>query len=166
MQRPRCSAKLPKTYGCTSPTTRSGSILMRAAVAAVPAAGWACSGDPASRARAEALGQSSRRCRFIDSTPSRELLGADDSRTFADDDELVGGDTRDVLDGAAGPADAEVGGGRGPQAEMQAAIVRRIEARRRQDFLRLRALAVAGDYARADRAPVRLDALEEDLEPV
>src|SRR5689334_9507515 len=130
MQRPRCSAKLPKTYGCTSPTTRSGSILMRAA-GALPAAGWATRAEGASTARADALRQSSQRCRFIDSTPSRELLRADDSRPFADHDELVGGDARHLLGGAAGPADGQLRDRRLAQAEVQAAIARGVEARLR-----------------------------------
>src|SRR5262245_51962103 len=166
MQRPRCSAKLPKTCGWSSPITRSGSILMRAAVAAVPAGGWAPSGTEASRARVDALRQSSRRCRLIDSTPSRELLRADDSRPFADDDELAGGDGGDLLGGAAGPPDREIGGGGRAQAEVQAPVAGGVEARLGQDFLRLRAFSVACDHARADRAAVGLDALKQDLQPV
>src|SRR4029078_4381556 len=130
MQRPSCSAKLPKTYGWTSPTTRSGSILMRAAGAA-GRAGWAPSGGEARTARKAALRNCSRRCRFIDSTPSRELLRADDSRPFADDDELVGGHAGDLLGGAVGPPDGQVRGEGGPQPEMQAAVARGVEARGR-----------------------------------
>src|SRR5258705_3497822 len=164
MQRPRCSAKLPNTCGWTSPTTRSGSILMRAAPAAtgvvggwaaVPA-GWAPSGGGARTARKAALSHISRRCRFIDSTPSRELLRADDSRPFTNDDELVGGHAGDLFRGAAGPAHGEVRGGRGPQSEVQAAVARGVEARGRHQLLCLRALAVARDHTRADRAPDRL----------
>src|SRR3954464_4613216 len=127
MHRPRCSAKLPNMRGFTSPTTRSGAILMRA-VAGV-GADWAPTGGEASKAaRTAAHRDGSRRCRFIDSTPSRELLGAHDSRPFANDDELAGLDAGRLLRGPARPADGDVRGGRGPQPEVQAPVVRGVEA--------------------------------------
>src|SRR2546423_10093890 len=103
MQRPRCSAKLPKTYGFTSPTTRSGSSLILAVAVWAPAVGAASAAM--STASAERDG---RACGFIASAPFREPLLADDSGSLADDDELVGGDAGDLLGRAAGPADAEV----------------------------------------------------------
>src|SRR5262249_16872019 len=116
MQHPRCWVKFPKRSGFTSPTTRSGSSLIRAVAL------WALAVGAASAAMSTAsAGKGNRACRFIASAPFREPLLADDSRSFADDDELVGGDGGDLLGLAAGPADGQVGGGRGAQAEVQAA---------------------------------------------
>src|SRR5262245_51095386 len=163
MQRPRCSAKLPKTYGFTSPTTRSGSSLIRAVAVCAPRLGAA---SAAMSTAANPVRRENRRCRFIASAPFREPLPADDSGSLADDDELVGGHGGDLLRLAAGPANGEVGGGGGAEPEVQAPVVGRVEARLRRHLLGLVALAVARDHARADRAAVALDALEQHLEPV
>src|SRR6266513_5715507 len=113
MHRPRCSAKLPKRCGCTSPITRSGSSLMRAGAGEAGAAGWAASlGGPPATTTAT-VRQNSQRCRIMDSTPSAESLSAEDAFSLADDDELVGFDAADGLGGAVGPPDRQLGGGRG-----------------------------------------------------
>ena len=67
-----------------------------------------------------------------------ELLRSNDAGAFTNDDELIGGDVRDGLRRAVRPADRQVRGRRGAEAEMQTAIVGGVEARLRGDFLRLR----------------------------
>src|SRR5437899_8986353 len=132
MDRRRGSAKLPKRCSCTSPITRSGSILMRACTASAPSRGGA---DAAIVAAARPTNQ---RFRFMVSAPSTECLGAEDPSSFANHDELVGLDAGDLLGGAARPPDRQVGGRRDAQSEVQAAIVGGVEARLRRDLLRLR----------------------------
>src|SRR5437899_9660097 len=163
MHRPRCSAKLPNKCGCTSPITRSGSILIRAGPGAP---GWAASLGGLPATMTAAVRPSNQRCRIMDSTPSAEFLPAEDAVSLADHDELVRFDAADRLGGAVGPPDRQLGGGRGAQPEVQPAVVHGVEARLRRDLLRLRAAAVAGDDPRADRAAVGLDADEPHLQPV
>src|SRR5439155_19090348 len=163
---PRCSAKLPKTCGCTSPITRSGSILMRAGP---DAAGWAASGGGPPATTAAAARTSTQRCRFMHSLLgglAAESLFAHDPRPLPNDDEVVGGDAADPLGGAARPCDRQLRGRRRSQPEVQAAVVGGIEARLRRHLLRLRAASVAREHPRADRAAVRLDPDEKDLQPV
>src|SRR5438132_12839671 len=102
----------------------------------------------------------------MDSTPSAEFLSAEDTVSLADHDDLVRLDAADRLGGAVGPPDRQLGGRRRSQPEVQAAVVGRIEARLCRHLLRLRAASVADEGPPADRAPVRLHADEQDLEPV
>src|SRR6266705_5443401 len=136
MHRPRCSAKFPKRCGCTSPITRSGSILIRADPGAP---GWAASLGGLPATMTAAVRPSNQRCRIMDSTPSAEFLSAEDAVSLADHDELVRFDAADRLGGAVGPPDRQLGGRRRSQPEVQAAVVGRIEARLRRHLLRLRA---------------------------
>src|SRR5207245_8459872 len=146
MHRPRCSAKLPKRCGCTSPITRSGSSLMRAGAV------WAPSAAGRDAAMTVRTRPGSRRYRIMDSTPSAESLSAEDAFSLADDDELVGFDAADGLGGAVGPPDRELGGGRGAQPEVQPAVAHGVEARLCQDLLRLRAAAVRSEERRVGKA--------------
>src|SRR3954453_18489270 len=94
---------------------------------------------PGCRQRATARGF----CR----TSSLELLRTHDPGSLANDDELIGCNARDFLRRAVGPADREVGRPDSPETEMQATIIRGVEARLRGDLLCLRAGSVAGGHA-------------------
>jgi len=51
-----------------------------------------------------------------------ESVSAENSRSFANDDELVGLDVRDLLRAAVGPSDRQVRGRRDAQSEVQALL--------------------------------------------
>src|SRR5437762_5526707 len=94
-------------------------------------------------------------------TALSESLPTHDSGSLANDDELVGFDAGDLLGHAVGPADCQLRGRCRAETEMQAAIVRGVEARLRGHFLCLGAVAVTGGHARADGAAIRRDAGEQ-----
>src|SRR6185295_6854478 len=102
MQRPRCSAKLPNRWGCTSPITRSGSSLMRAGAVCAPSAAGS---EAAMTVRVGPISQRYRVVVIMDSPPRFESLPAEDSAAFANDDELPGLDVADPLRDAVRPPD-------------------------------------------------------------
>src|SRR4051812_44276813 len=75
-----------------------------------------------------------------------KLLPAEDSAAFPNDDEVVRLDARDLLRRSARPGDGQVGRGRGSESEVQAPVVRGVEARLGGPLLRLRAPAVTGHH--------------------
>src|SRR4029453_7542400 len=77
-------------------------------------------GGPVRRPRATRARMPSVRRRTLMLAP--ELLPALDAGAFANDDELVRLDARDLLRGAARPADHELRRRRGAQPEVQAAV--------------------------------------------
>src|SRR6187397_3092945 len=97
---------------------------------------------------------------------STERIATRNARSFTDDHELIGLHRRHDLLSAVRPADRQVRRRRLAEPEVEPPIVRRVEAGLRGDLLHLAPPAVAHDDARADGAPVRLHAHEQDLQPV
>src|ERR1700694_3871869 len=95
-----------------------------------------------------------------------ELLSADNSCPLSNGDELVCRDVWNRLRRAVGPADGQVRGSFGAESEVQATVVRGVEARLSGYFLCLAPASVAGDYTGADGAAIRLHADEKHLQPV
>src|SRR5579883_864428 len=91
---------------------------------------------------------------------------AHDARALPDYDQPIRRDARHLFDAAVRPADFEIGGRRGPQPEVQAAVARRKISALRQHRLRLPPIAVACHHRRADRRAVRLRALQQHFQPM
>src|SRR5262245_17466593 len=89
-----------------------------------------------------------------------------DARAFANGDELVRRNAGNHFARPARPEDLDVHGRDLAEAEMQARIVRGIEARLADDGLGFGPIAGMDEHARADRAAVRLHPLELHLDPV
>jgi hypothetical protein len=79
---------------------------------------------------------------------------------------LVAGHLCDALHAAVRPADFQVGGEFGPEAEMQAKIIYGVGTGLAQDGLCLFLTAVAGDHGGADRTAVGPGSDKLHLEPV
>src|SRR5580692_8083741 len=94
------------------------------------------------------------------------FLAGDNSRSFFDYDDLIALHGLDGFAEAAGPANLEIGGGFGAEAEVQARIVRRVKAGLAEDFLCLYLFSVAHEDAGSDGAAIGLGADEFYFEPV
>src|SRR5437867_4212229 len=88
--------------------------------------------------------------------PLSELLFANDSCSFANNDKLIGGDVWNRLTIAVRPADGQRNGGFRAQAKVQAPIIGGIKARLRQYFLRLTPVSIVCNYSRPYCAAVAL----------
>src|SRR5580658_8604782 len=89
-----------------------------------------------------------------------------DSRSFSQGDELVGGKSLVLFVQAVGPVDIEVNGCESTQTKMQAGIVTGIVAGLTEYGLRLCLAAIVGQHPRPDRAAVGCHSFEFHLDPV
>ena len=99
------------------------------------------------------------------SASSLQHLGVHDPPCLVDGDQAVGSDCFEALADAAGPTHFDVGGLLGAEAEVEAAVVHRQEARLPGDLLDLLAAAVPDQGAGADGAAVGFGGVELLLEP-
>src|SRR5271169_360022 len=97
---------------------------------------------------------------------SSELLFVNNPCAFADYDKLVGGDVRNGLEVAVGPADGQMGHGLRAKAEVQAPIVDRVEARLGEHLLGVKPASIVRSHARADGTSIGFHSDEQHFEPV
>src|SRR5438477_12597303 len=89
-----------------------------------------------------------------------ELLLPNDTGTFLNHDQLIGGDFRNRFGGSVWPPYAQIADGLCTQAKMQATIIRRIKTRLGMHFLRLAAVSIDDRHASPDRTLIALHASE------
>jgi len=88
------------------------------------------------------------------------------SRSFSQGDELVGGESLVLFVQAVGPVDIEVNGCDSTQTKMQAGIVTGIVTGLAQHGLRLYLATIVGQHPRSNRAAVGFHSFEFHLDPV
>src|ERR1035438_2228872 len=94
------------------------------------------------------------------------LIDLDDAVDFVDRHQPVQGGAAERLADAARPTYVEIDALLRSKSKMQPPVIYRKVTRLRENFLRLLPASVSRRDARADRAPVRLDAEQFDLYPV
>ena len=95
-----------------------------------------------------------------------ELVRARDAGSFRDVNKLIGGDSAELFNFAERPSDLNVRGRRGAQSKMKPAVIHRQVRGLAHYFLRLDLVSVAQRHPCANRAAIRFNARQLDLDPV